>query len=442
MNAFLKPLALAVLSLFAALPAAAEIDIQEVRSPGGLTAWLVEEPSIPFVALEIRFRGGASLDVPGKRGAINLMTGLLEEGAGDLDARGFAEATESLAASFGYSAYDDALSVSAKFLTENRDQAVALLRESLIAPRFDEDAIARVRAQIVSGLKSDATDPDSIATKAFDKMLFGEHPYATDYQGTVESVSALTREDLLEAKANTMARDRIYISAAGDISAEELAALIDSLFEGLPETGAPLPEDVSVETTAGVTVVPFDTPQSVALFGHEGIAMDDPDFFAAYVMNVVLGGGGFEARLMTEVREKRGLTYGVYSYLATKDHAALIVGRVASANDRVAEAIQVIGDEWARMASDGVTQDELDRAKTYLTGAYPLRFDGNGPIADILVGMQMDGFPIDYAKTRNEKVEAVTLDDVKRVAARLLKPEALRFVVVGQPEGLESTPVQ
>ena len=185
-------------------------------------------------------------------------------------------------------------------------------------------------------------------------------------------------------------------------------------------------------------MVPFDVPQSVAIFGHEGIARDDPDFFAAFVLNEILGGGGFEARLMEEVREKRGLTYGVYSYLVPKDHAALYLGRVSSANDRIAEAIEVIRDEWSRMAEAGVTEEELEIAKTYLTGAYPLRFDGNGPIANILVGMQMDDLPVDYVNTRNAKIEAITLDDIKRVAARVLKPEALHFVVVGQPEGLDS----
>jgi zinc protease len=184
--------------------------------------------------------------------------------------------------------------------------------------------------------------------------------------------------------------------------------------------------------------VPFDVPQSVAIFGHEGIARDDPDFFPAFVLNEILGGGGFEARLMEEVREKRGLTYGVYSYLVPKDHASLYLGRVSSANDRIAEAIQVIRDEWSKMAEAGVTEEELEVAKTYLTGAYPLRFDGNGPIANILVGMQMDDLPVDYVNTRNAKIEAITLDDIKRVAARVLKPEALHFVVVGQPEGLDS----
>ncbi|WP_323766458.1 pitrilysin family protein [Antarctobacter sp.] len=417
----------------------AEIDIQQVTSPGGFKAWLVEEPSIPFVALEIRFLGGASLDEPGKRGATNLMVGLLEEGAEGMDARAFAEARDGIAARFSYDAGDDTVRVSAKFLTETQDEAVDLLRASLVAPSFDEVAIERVREQVLSGLRSDETDPDEIVGKAFYSAIFGDHPYGTTENGTIDSVTALTRDDLITAHRNALAQDRIYVGAAGDISAEDLGALLDKLFADLPETGAPQPADVDVQTTAGVTVVPFDTPQSVAMFGHKGMKRDDPDFFAAYVMNTIFGGGGFEARLMHEVREKRGLTYGIYSYLAPREHAELFLGRVASANDRIGEAVEVIRNEWSKMASDGVTPEELDRAKTYLTGAYPLRFDGNAPIAQILVGMQMDDLTPDYITTRNAKIEAVTLEDVERVARELLKPEELLFVVVGQPEGLEAT---
>ncbi|MBT53586.1 MAG: peptidase M16 [Mameliella sp.] len=417
----------------------AEIDIQQVTSPGGINAWLVEEPSIPFVALEIRFLGGASLDEPGKRGATNLMVGLLEEGAEGMDARAFAEARDGIAARFSYDASDDTVRVSAKFLTETQDEAVDLLRASLVAPSFDEVAIERVREQVLSGLRSDETDPDEIVGKAFYGAIFGDHPYGSSENGTIDSVTALTRDDIVTAHRNALARDRIYVGAAGDISAEDLGALLDKLFADLPETGAPQPADVDVQTTAGVTVVPFDTPQSVAMFGHKGMKRDDPDFFAAYVMNTIFGGGGFEARLMHEVREKRGLTYGIYSYLAPREHAELFLGRVASANDRIGEAVEVIRDEWAKMASDGVTPEELDRAKTYLTGSYPLRFDGNAPIAQILVGMQMDDLTPDYITTRNAKIEAVTLEDVERVAGELLKPEELLFVVVGQPEGLEAT---
>ena len=381
----------------AALPARAEVQIQEVVSPGGITAWLVEEPSIPFLA------------------------------------------TEALATSFGFDVNNDELSVSARFLTENRAPSVALLRAALQEPRFDEEAVERVRRQILSIISSDLKDPDEIATATFNKMTYGDHPYASSLNGTAESVAALTRDDLIAAHGAVLARDRIYVGAVGDITPEELGVMLDELLGGLPETGAPMPPPADVTLTPGITVVDFATPQSVARFGHKGIKQDDPDFFAALVLNQVLGGGSFESRLMEEVREKRGLTYGVYTYLAARDLSETYLGSVSSANDRIAEAIEVIRAEWVKAATQGITEQEMRDAKTYITGAYPLRFDGNGPIANILVGMQQINLPIDYIPTRNDKVEAVTLEDVKRVAGYLLKPDELQFVVVGQPVGLETT---
>ncbi|MEL7257349.1 MAG: pitrilysin family protein [Pseudomonadota bacterium] len=429
----------AAMLVFAAIPARADVDIKEMTTPGGINAWLVEDHSIPFVALELRFRGGASLDAPGKRGAVNLMTGLLEEGAGDLDARAFAREAEGLAASFSYDAQQDAISISARFLSENRDKALALLRESLINPRFDEDAIERVRAQVISVIQSDEKDPDEIAGRSFRTLVFGDHPYGSSLNGTIETVSSLTRDDLTAAHAATLARDRLYVSAVGDVTKEELATILDTLLGDLPETGAPLPEDAELNLPGGTEVVEFATPQSIATFAQPGIERDHPDFFAAFVLNHILGGGGFESRLMQEVREKRGLTYGVYSFILNRDGANVWMGRVASANDRVAEAVEVIGDEWERIRTEGVTAQELDDAKTYLTGAYPLRFDGNGTIANIAVSMQMDGLGIDYITTRNDKVNAVTLEDINRVAKEFLDPSSLTFVVVGQPEGLADT---
>ncbi|QYX57043.1 insulinase family protein [Roseovarius sp. SCSIO 43702] len=424
------------IALLLALPARADVEIKEMTTPGGIDAWLVEEHSIPFIALELRFRGGAALDDPEKRGAITLMTATLEEGAGDMDAREFTERTEELAASFDYDVYDDTLTVSARFLSENRDEAVEHLRESLVNPRFDQDAIDRVRAQILSIIRSDEKDPRSQASEALDALIFGDHPYATSRNGTIETVSSLTREDIVAAHEAAMARDRLYVSAVGDITEDELAELLDRLLGDLPETGAPLPPRADVTFPGGTEVIPFETPQSVAVFAQPGIDRDHPDFFAAYLLNHILGGGGFESRLMQEVREKRGLTYGVYTYLLNKDGADLWAGSVSSANDRVAEAIDVIRAEWARIRDEGVTAAELEDAKTYLTGAYPLRFDGNGPIANIAVGMQMEGLPVDYIATRNDQVMAVTLDDVNRVAREYLDPGKLTFVVVGQPEGL------
>jgi zinc protease len=421
-----------------ALPARAAVDIQELETPGGISVWLVEERTVPFTALEIRFKGGTSLDPEGKRGAINLMTGLLEEGAGDLDAQAFAAAAEALAARFRFNSHADALTVSASVLTENRDEALALLRLALVETRFDEDAVERVRAQVLSNIRSNATDPNQIASEHFDRIAYGDHPYGSSDSGTVESVSALTRDDLIEAKDRVMARDRIYVAAVGDIGAEELLPLVDRLLEGLPAEGAPMPVQADLGFDGGVHVVPFDTPQSVVAFGQQGLERFDPDFFPAFVLNQVLGEQGLTSRLMLEVRERRGLTYGIGSYLAPRDFAPVLLGRFSSANERVAEGVDVVRAEWAR-AMDGVTEDELEKAKTYLTGSYPLRFDGNATVAGILVGMQSQGLPASYVETRNDEIEAVTLEDVRRVASRLLDPEALTFVVVGRPEGIEAS---
>jgi zinc protease len=432
----IRPLLFVVATLLATLPARAALDIKEVTSPGGITAWLVEDHGIPFVSLEIVFEGGTSLDAPGKRGATHLMTGLLEEGAGDMDSRAFAEARDALAASFVFDSSTDTVSVSVRMLSENRDQAVALLHKALVSPRFDQDAIDRVREQVLTGLRSDEKDPETLAPRKFDALAFGDHPYATPGEGSIETVSALTRDDIVAAWQGAIARDRIFVAAAGDITAEQLAVLLDRLFAGLPEAGAPMPAEAPWLLEPGITVTDFPSPQSVVFFGHKGITRDDPDFFAAYILNEAMGGGRFSARLMREVREKRGLTYGIGSYLVPMDHAALYLGQFSAYNDKVAEAIQVVRDEWSRIAAEGLTEAELAETKTYLTGGYPLRFSGNGPIADILVGMQMEGLPIDYAVTRNDKVMAVTMEDIRRVAKRIFLPDQLHFVVVGQPTGL------
>lgn len=439
MSLSLKQIAAACVAVMVlALPGRADVQITEMTSPGGIDAWLVEEHEIPFIALELRFKGGASLDAPGKRGAINLMTALLEEGAGDMDARAFARASESLAASFSFRASDDVVSVSAKFLTENRDEAIALLKQALVAPRFDADAIERVRAQVLSNLRSDEKDPNTIARQAFNAQVFGDHPYGTSLDGTVDSVAALSREDLIAAHRAVFARDRLYVSAVGDVSETDLGQIIDTLLGDLPIDGPPLPKQADPKFAGGIKVIDFKTPQSVVVFGQPGMSLDHPDFFAAYLVDIVLGGGGFESRLMTEVREKRGLTYGVYSYLVDKEYADIWTGSVASANDRVAEAIKVVSEEWKKAHDHGITAKELEDAKTYLTGSYPLRFDGNGPIANIMVNMQVSDMPASYITTRNERVTAVTLEQANRVAKALLDPARLSFVVVGQPQGLSN----
>ncbi|MEM8823349.1 MAG: pitrilysin family protein, partial [Pseudomonadota bacterium] len=381
---------------------------------------------------------GASLDLPGKRGATHLMTALLEEGAADRDARAFAEATESLATGFSFDSGNDSVTVSAEMLTENRAQSIELLRDALIDPRFDADAVERVRDQVLAVIAQDENDPSNIASRTMSALAFDDHPYASAPDGTRDTVTSLTVEDLREAHRNALTRDRVKVGVTGDITAEELGPLLDELLGDLPESGGLPVERADYELPGGITVVDFQSPQSVVMFGHQGIAFDDPDYFPAFILNHILGGAGFESRLVDEVRVQRGLTYGIGTSLVSRNLAEQILGRFSASNDKTAEAVDLIRSEWARMAAEGVTAEELESAKTFLTGAYPLRFDGNARIAGILVGMQDLGLPIDYAATRNDRVRAVTLEDMARVAAELLNPEALHFVVVGQPDGLQS----
>ncbi len=423
----------------AILPATAQDEsrITEVVSPGGITAWLVEESAIPIVTMNIEFDGGARFDEPGKEGAINLTAALIEEGAGDMDNLQFAAALEELSSSIGFGAGRDGFTVSVSSLAENIAPTLDILRVALTEPTFEADAVERVRQQVLSGLRSSANDPQSVAGKRWFAEVFGDASYATPVSGTTETVEALTRDDLVAAFDKMVGRSQMKIGVVGDINAETLATLMDDTFGSLPEGTAVEIEPVEIREQGGLVVVEMDVPQSAVVLGHKGIMRNDEDFIPAYVMNYVLGGGGLTSRLTDEVREKNGLAYSVYSYLHPLDRAGLYMGGVATANERVAKSLELIRQEWARMAEGGLTEAELESAKKYLTGAYALRFDSNAKVARFLVGAQAANLPIDYIDTRNGLVEAVTVEDVQRVAQRLLKPDDLFVVVVGKPEGLK-----
>lgn len=428
---------LSLVFIFAfAIPVGAT-EIQLVTSKGGITAWLVEEHSIPIVSMDILFRGGSSIEPADKHGATYLMTGLLEEGAGDYDATEYLEATETLAARFSFNASRDLVSVGATVLKENLSASMELLRIALIEPRFDEVAFVRVRGQVNSIIQRAEKNPRSLGASRFRTLAFGDHPYARSLEGTLESVAALSPQDMRDAHRATFTRDGIIVGVVGAITPEELAKLLDTVFGELPKSSPIDVPFVKMQIEGGNDIIDFPSPQSVTIFGHEGIMRDDPDYIAAYVMNHILG-SGFTSRLNQEIREKRGLTYGVSSFLTPYDRAALYMGSIASSNENIAESLDLIRQEWAKLAENGVTEYELDAAQKYLTGSYPLRFDSNGAIAGILAGLQFADLPIDYVATRNDAVNAITVDEINRVAKRLLKPDNLRFVIVGQPVGIVS----
>ena len=418
-------------------PVSRAASVQKVCSPGGIEAWLVEDYAVPLVAFDLAFKGGAAQDPPGKAGTAAMMASLLDEGAGGFDAEAFHRALDDKAIEISFSADRDFVGGRVKTLARHIDAAVDLLRLAVSQPRFDEDANERVQAQIGAGLRRDAKDPDALAGRAWREAAFPHHPYGLPVRGTLESLATITRADLVAAHAALLARGNLKIAVVGAIDAARLGLLLDRAFSELPtHPDLHAVADAMLPVGGSRTVVDLDIPQATIRFGLNGIARKDPDHMAAVVVNHILGGGVFSARLFHEVREKRGLAYSVYSHLATFDHAAIFSGGTSTKNERAAESLSVIEDEIAKLAADGPTADELVKARQYLTGSYALRFDSSLKIASQLVHLQVEGFDVDYLDQRNPLIEAVTLEDTQRVARRLFAEGGLLVTVVGRPVGL------
>lgn len=425
------------LFLLISLPARA-VEVTEVTSPGGIKAWLVEEASIPIVSMKVAWRGGASLDPADKAGLAYLASSTMDEGAGELDSKTFQERLSDLAIQLSFDASKDRFSGSLKTLSENTEEAFRLFGLAVTDPRFDEEPVERIRGQILASLNRKLSDPNSLAGRAWFELAFGDHPYAQPSEGTIDTMAAITRDDLAAFANTRLGKDNMLIGVVGDFSATELGVLLDKTFGALPEKAGisaipqtePLPE-------AAVKIIPQDIPQSVVIFGGQGVKRDDPDYYAAYVLNYILGGGSFQSRLTEEIREKRGLVYSVYSYLYPMKAAGLQMGGFGTSNTSVKEALDLVKAELLRIREEGVTEEELAAAKTYLNGSFPLSLSSNDSIADILVAMQFSNLPIDYLNNRSALINAVNEDDIKRVAQKLLDPEKLIVVVAGKPENLE-----
>lgn len=413
------------------------LNVQKIETPGGIEAWVVEDKTVPVISMNFSFDGGLAYDPEDKPGVGRLVSILLDEGAGEMDSEKFQAQLSDNSIQMGFTAGRDAFYGRLKTLRSRRTLAFDLLRMALNSPRFDDDSIDRMRNANISQIKDDIGDPSWLVARTFNGMVFEGHQYALPGLGTLTSMPEITRDDLLEFTRSQFARNVLKVTVAGDISKEEAAKLIDSVFGTLPEKA----EETDVgETTLkyeGKTILlPLDTPQTYISAGETGIRRDDPDWHAAVVMNYILGGSGFDARLMKEIREKRGLTYGVYSSLSSMDHAALLQVNLSSGNDKVEEALKLLRQEWSKMAKNGPTEQEVADAKSYLTGSLLLDLTSTNDISGTLNGFQREKLDFDYINQRNALIEAVTVDDVKRVAARLLKTGSLTTVLVGHPKNI------
>lgn len=413
------------------------VPVQEVVSPGGLRAWLVSDDTVPMIVMHAYWKGGSAAEEPRLTGLTSVLADMMSEGAGDLDSAAFKTRIEELNMQLSFSSNWDGVSMSVVTLSQNRDAAFDLARLALMSPRFDAAPLERIKRQLQIGIRQRETNPSYIANLALDQALIPDHPYAR--RVSLENVAAFDRAALIRWRETLFARDRLMITVVGDIDAAALGAELDELFGALPEHGRPAvleapPARIRPPTPLIVRQLP--QPQSLILFAAPGVDDDDPDWIAAAVANYILGGGSFSSRLMDEVREERGLVYGISTANSVRDAAAFVRGSAQTENAKVSEAIEVTRAEMARLYAEGPTQAEVDDAIRYLTGSFALSLDSNVGIASVLSSYQSAGRDIGYINRRNQLIAAVTREDVMRVIRRLYDPANFTFVVVGQPEGL------
>jgi zinc protease len=414
-------------------------EIKQVTSNSGITAWLVEDHKNPLITMQFMVRSGSSIDPKTKTGLAYLVSGLLDEGAGDLDSKSFQAALEKNSIALSFDARMDSFSGTLSTLTETKEEAFLLLALAIKEPRFDPEPTLRVKSQIAASLRASKENPNNIAGKLWWQLAFPSHAYGRPKKGTPETLASITREDMKDYVNKNLIKDNISISVVGDITTGELSAVLDDIFGDLPSSSARNElRDTRVKNSGETVVVERDIPQSVVIFGHDGIKRDDADWYAATILFEILA-GGFGSRLTEEIREKRGLTYGVAAYPLPLDKAGVIVGSVSTVNGRVAESIRLIRDIWRRFGEEGPTIEEIQNAKDYINGSFSLRFTNSKTIVGVLNALQRFDLGKNYIEERPNLIAKVTPEDLKRVAKRIFKAESLTFVIVGNPVNIKAT---
>ena len=416
------------------------LDIKEVNYYQDKKAWLVNDKNLPIVAIKIAFKSGSGIDLKGKKGTASLTASLLDEGAGNYSSKEFKKKLADNSIKLNFSVSQDNFYVDLYTLKENLDLSFQLLDLALTKPTFKLEEVNRIKSSIKLILEESYKDPDEIGSRLFRKILFEGHPYEYDTLGVLEDIDKINKEDLVNFLANNLRLDNLYIGASGDINEFELKKYIKKYlqkFDGKNQITFDIPiHKKKIEPK--IFLHKKDLRQSSIIFAGKGIARDDPYFYPAYVMNYILGGGGFFSKLTTEIREKRGLVYSVYSYLYRYDKYNFFSGGAQTSNENVVKVIKIIKGELIKVKKKGVTEEELKNAKNYLINSYVLRLDSNNKVASILLNTQMDGLNIDFFEKRNDYINSVSQEDIKKIANRILDENQIFFLVIGNPSNLKN----
>lgn len=411
------------------------LPIQALKTSSGIPIWLVEDHTIPVLSVQIAFKdAGAKNDTPEKQGLMRLLSNTLDEGAGDLTSEQFQKVLADESISLSFTSSKDDFFVNLYTLSEKRDLAFDLLSKALTSPRFDAEPLARMTEANAARIRSSLSDPDWIAARIMNDTYFKSHPYGLNSGGTLTTLASITAQDLISAKNKFLTQDKIIVAITGDIKAPDAIKLVDKTFGSLENKN-----DVQNTLSPFVSSAPSalwhftkDIPQSVITMQGPGIDRDDPDYDAAVLANLIFGGGGFGSRLTQEIREKRGLTYGIYSSLSDQDLAETVSITVSTKTSEVKTVLDLIESEQNKFISTDVTQQELEDAKSYLIGSMPLSLTSSTEISALMIGQMLDNKPIDDLDKRTARIQAVTIKDIRRVALRLFKPAFFTTVIIGK----------
>lgn len=414
-----------------------DTEVKEITSPKAkIKAYLFQDKTNPIISISFLFKNaGLSTDEGAESGISTMVAALLTEGAGNLDSQAFKELLEQKAIGMGFSVDMDDFSGRLLTTRENMDTAFKLLNMALTKPRFDAEDVQRTKAQMLTALKRQVEHPSGILALAAAKEIFGEHPYARNPIGDAKVIKNISKAQLQNFVQNHISRSNLMIGIAGDVSEEEAGKIVDKIFANLPENGR-IVFVREAELTFDDRVKNINQPsaQIISSFATKGIARQHPDFYPLYIANHILGGAGLNSRLSVAARENEGLTYGIETYLSMQDKAPLIRGGFSATPENFNRVVEIVKQQWAKMAKDGVSEKELDEAKDYLIASYNLRFASIDTISAILVYMQKDNLGLDFLQKRNAYVRQVMLDDVNRVAKEYFKPEQIVFVNIGSFE--------
>lgn len=446
MKFLITPIAVIILTVLTVFPTgqthASILDIQTVKTEKNITAWLVEDQTVPVISMKFSFKGAGSINDPDdKQGVSQLLSNTLDEGAGDLSAKEFQAALNDNSISLSFSSSRDNFGGSLKTLVKYQDTAFDLLRLSLTQPLFEKDALRRMKESNIARIKSNMSDPEWLEARLANATLFKNHPYARNSGGTLSSLPKITAQDLHQKLKGQLGRDRLIIAVAGNISATDLARRLDEVFGDLPETSQVVPM-TEAQFPDGELIVQHvkEIPQTVIGRAYPGISIKSPDYFKAEILNYILGGAGFGSRLTESIREQRGLTYGIFSDLSELDYANMLTIGTSTRSEKVDEVLSLIDEETLKLANEQVTPQELAEAKSYLVGSVPLGLTSTDGIAAMMMGFQSYSLPQNYLDIRDEGIKAATRKDVLDSAKVLLDQKKKVTILVGR--ALENRPVQ